>query len=304
MEKTLVVVRHGEGHHQTTGKSEPGLGALLTDNGLTQAKMVAQDPLFHGTLKMARQPLFVSSNLIRAVQTLVHAAPGRAIVVQPLARERIANHFDWPSHMDVLADWLRGQNVEADLGPYQEELCKVRNGGAVQDEDSDSDSDDDLHKHYIRTLIRSDTKNRSLLGLGRYSAIRERARRLLTWIAARNADAVFLVSHGAFLMHVDALACGSSHARALWRSVSGRAYMKNCEVRVYRMQYALPSPGWAISHSASDETLSSSGSSSSMITCTETSDSECESLESDHMTSSSGESHPCCIGHGGARQNE
>merc|ERR1712008_334496 len=167
-----------------------------------------------------------------------------------------------------------------------EELRNLQMGSAVQDEDSDRD--DDPRKRYIQTLIRTDTGN---LGLGNNSANHERAQRLLTWIATRDADAVFLVSHGGFLMFVDALACGSSRVRALWRGVSGRAYMQNCEVRRYKIRCGLPSPGWALSHWEDDETLSSSTSSRSMITSSGTSSSEYET-----SASSSFEFQLCCVG--------
>merc|ERR1719330_517087 len=111
LQKRLIVFRHGQGHHQTDGQVAPGLGYVLTDLGVAQAKGVQRNPLFARAMQEARCPAFVASNMVRAVETMVNAAPGACVIVQPLLREINGT----PSNLEALEAWLHERNIPADL---------------------------------------------------------------------------------------------------------------------------------------------------------------------------------------------
>jgi len=111
-EKRLIVARHGQGHHQTDGQYVPGYGPFLTDLGLLQAKRMPSNPTFAMALHESRRPAFVASNMIRAVETMVAAAPpGSPILVQPMVRELNCD----PSATQLLELWFQERRIPADL---------------------------------------------------------------------------------------------------------------------------------------------------------------------------------------------
>lgn len=127
-EKRLIVARHGQGHHQTDGQYVPGYGPFLTDLGLLQAKRMSSNPTFARALHESRRPAFVASNMIRAVETMVAAAPpGSPILVQPMVRELNCD----PSATQLLELWFQERRISADLrecqrmrqGPRRLTLC-------------------------------------------------------------------------------------------------------------------------------------------------------------------------------------
>lgn len=222
-EKRLLVVRHGEGHHQTDKVIDnEALGARLTELGVDQAKELGADPVLVQAIKAARTPLFITSNIIRAVETMIHIAPGRPLLIQPAARERIHDRFDRPAEMNALKAWLDAQGVKADMRLYEETLEQVQ---------ADSPFSGSIHDQYVRTITEEDT---GLPMIGNPVALQARAKSLIQWLGSLEADTIVLVAHGALMMYLDAeadqswFACISSFA-------TGEKFFRNCECREYSL---------------------------------------------------------------------
>jgi broad specificity phosphatase PhoE len=218
--KRVIVIRHGEGHHQTDKVAEEGLGPVLTEKGAKQAREVQSKPSFAKALATATNPVFVASNVARAAETMTIAAPGRPIIIQPLARERFYNEFDWPSRADMLSQWLEKHgSKKVNFSVYQREL-----------EQFDSNLGDP-YDQYIRTLKTADGNGRIC---GHIRETRARAARLIEWMSKLDADTIFLTSHGGFLMYVDRMA-HSTWLGGFWDFYTGRSFMGNCDVKEYRL---------------------------------------------------------------------
>eukprot|EP00930_Biecheleria_cincta_P096775 TRINITY_DN88571_c0_g1_i1.p1 TRINITY_DN88571_c0_g1~~TRINITY_DN88571_c0_g1_i1.p1 ORF type:complete len:341 (-),score=39.17 TRINITY_DN88571_c0_g1_i1:46-1068(-) len=222
--KKLLVFRHGEGHHQTDKIiSNADLGAQLTDRGIGQAMQLRANVEIGAMLASSKQPLFVASNLIRAVETMAYALPGRPMVIQPLAREVCFDEsvVNRPSQLDALELWLQERGLNASLEPYKSERTKFK-----------------TFDEYFRDLVKEDRqlpfpRMPFLRPLGNMQAL-SRAQRLITWISHTNADTVFLASHGRFMAMLDAEADDGVFASVL-SFVRGEKTSKNCQVRTYRL---------------------------------------------------------------------
>jgi hypothetical protein len=200
-EKRVCFVRHGDGWHQHDGEEitlESGyLGHFLTARGEQQSKDVAQDPIFAEVLGSARQPVFVASNVIRAIQTIVNAAPDRGpIVVQPLVREVGVK----PSDVEALNEWFDTHGIDKDLGE-----C-YRQGDEAQ-----------RRKGLCGTL-------RSIPSF-------------INWLGSQDGDAIFVASHCGFIEALDYFSyspCGALQG-LLTCSIGVMDLPGNCDVREYRL---------------------------------------------------------------------
>lgn len=205
----MYVMRHGEGQHQITElrkKIKPELGPALTRSGILQAR--ALRPKVKSFMEDASSTLVVSSNLLRAVQTAIVAFPKTPVVVQPLARERIANELDHPADLRALQELAKKSGAKADLDLYHYEYTVKREGNS--------------HFAYLAGIWADDCIRES----GRWDprssnecALDARAGELTSWLEAQNVDQIFLVSHGAFLMRL-----------------TGDTYLDNCEIRKYSIK--------------------------------------------------------------------
>mmetsp|Transcript_45054 Transcript_45054/g.101405 ORF Transcript_45054/g.101405 Transcript_45054/m.101405 type:complete len:249 (-) Transcript_45054:87-833(-) len=218
-EKRLIVFRHGQGHHQTDGQAIPGLGYILTELGVAQAKGVQRNPLFARAMQEARCPAFVASNMVRAVETMVNAAPGAHVIIQPLLREINGT----PSGIESLEAWLRERNVAADLRE-----C-----------------------HVSATSASGRVGGQQPLQL--YTAC-HMIPELINWLGNLEADTIFVASHGGLLALLDHAA--GSPCAFLWGLLTCSAGfcdpMQNCAVREYRL-VRRPRPGaWALRRPGSD----------------------------------------------------
>lgn len=226
--KTLVVFRHGEGHHQTDKRiADSELGPQLTERGVHQAKGVQNEPFFAAALAASRRPAFVASNLIRAVETLYHAAPRRPIAVQPLAREiclgSAASSPNCPSRFSALEAWCQARGVTADLSLYYSALGRQA-----------------TYDQYLASLEREDRHllQRRLAGARGGD---DRLQQLLSWLHGADADTIFLASHGNFMGVLDAEADKDLGASAL-SALRGEKKTRNCQVRAYRLAGEAPEP--------------------------------------------------------------
>jgi broad specificity phosphatase PhoE len=210
--KVVHVIRHGEGQHQIKKQRmfiKPELGPALTRRGMLQARALRNK--VKTILRSSASSLVVSSNLLRAVQTALFAFPKLPVVVQPLARERIANAHDHP----------------AELGALQHLSKKLRSKSSLR-----SKASLDLN-HYRKTMRQEGSHSAYLAGLwaddrlrkdgqwqsGDQDALYARAKELTSWIEAQKAEHIFLVTHGAFIMHL-----------------TGDSYYDNTEMRTYVVQ--------------------------------------------------------------------
>jgi len=190
--KTVVFIRHGQKQGSQDTYPED-LGPMLTvPRGEGQATGVQDNPIYTDALKNAKQPLFVASNLIRAVQTMALVAPRQPIVVQPLARELIKGPRDGPAAVDALERWAHQKGVELRLRIYREDMNRLM-------------ADD--HAAYYAALCEEDgglfwkafDESGNIIVKRAQCALVERAQRLMQWLGALDADVIFIVSHGDFL---------------------------------------------------------------------------------------------------------
>jgi len=193
-----VVIRHGQGQHQT---GEPPvyasgyLGYPLTAKGVQQAQRLAKDPLFKASLDSSQEPVFAASNMIRAVETMVNAAPGHPIIIQPLLRE-----IGGMPNTEALKSWLDGRGVTADLGEcYRQSDEHSQVTGCFQ------------------TFCSLPS--------------------LVDWFGSLNGDVIFVTSHGGLMMALDHVAYSpcSFFQTLLACSLGFCDHPENCEVREYRL---------------------------------------------------------------------
>jgi len=203
--KTVFVVRHGEAQHQNK-KSRKAIDALLgpalTALGQEQARVAAhvvQSALSARAAAVqtlrgggeALEPLFVTSNLLRGVETACCvASKDSQVVVQPLLRERIADQNDNPVDFAVLQTWLANHEEEGTpsfcLGLYTDELLSAGSS----------------HEMYIEQCWAEDcvrTGSGQWSGKENKEGILSRAARLTTWLEEQAAPVIVLVGHSCFL---------------------------------------------------------------------------------------------------------
>lgn len=222
--KKLVVFRHGEGHHQTDKViANADLGAQLTDRGIDQAMQLRTNAAFGAMLASSKQPLFVASNLIRAVETMAYALPGRPMMIQPLAREVCFDEsvVNRPSQLVSLESWLQERGLNASVEPYRTECKKF----ATFDEYFGAIVQDDQQLPFPRMPF--------LRHLGNMH-VQNRAQRLMTWMSHTSADTIFLASHGRFMAMLDAEA-DDSIFKSVVSFIKGEKTSKNCQVRTYQL---------------------------------------------------------------------
>eukprot|EP00746_Dinoflagellata_sp_MGD_P158613 gnl/MRDRNA2_/MRDRNA2_86508_c2_seq1.p1 gnl/MRDRNA2_/MRDRNA2_86508_c2~~gnl/MRDRNA2_/MRDRNA2_86508_c2_seq1.p1 ORF type:complete len:301 (+),score=59.94 gnl/MRDRNA2_/MRDRNA2_86508_c2_seq1:70-972(+) len=203
----VYVIRHGEGQHQSIEerkKIKPHLGPALTQSGISQAR--ALRPQLKLLTQDASSTLVVSSNLLRAVQTALVAFPKTPIVVQPLARERIANELDHPAELRALQQLTQKSGAKAQLDLWHYEYALKREGS---------------HSAYLAGIWADDCirENGRWANSSNEFGLNSRAAELTSWLEAQNVDRIFLVSHGAFL-----------------ERLTGDTYMGNCEIRKYSIK--------------------------------------------------------------------
>merc|ERR1712194_740806 len=167
-------------------------------------------------MRESEQPKFVASNMIRAVQTMVHAAPGQPIIIQPLVREIGCD----ASRLERLAGWARDNNVVADFQEYKKLL--------------DAEAGNEQGRPGGELLTVCDACN----------SLSE----LIDWFGTLEADTVFVASHGGLLATLDhvsysavGLMCGLFTC-----SIGYCDHLRNCEVREYRLMRRRLSNGWCI----------------------------------------------------------
>lgn len=253
--KRVVIFRHGEGRHQTDQVVTKGLGPCLTELGLKQAYGVRTNRVFEKALAESQRPLFAASNLVRAVETMCHAAPGRTIVIQPLLRERIVDEFDWPSRLDLLEQWLHEHHVAADLELYRAALEQLPPTGEDTNTPTDAEGSavrEREYKRYVQALQDHDCTGR--IG-GEMEASKERAKHLIRWMGEQDCDTLFMASHGCFLQRVNQMA-SQSWVNAALQWATGSSYPQNCEVREYKLTRRLEPEGWWLSDNVGDSLAS------------------------------------------------
>jgi len=208
--KTIVVFRHGQGNHQIGVPEVHGLGHKLTLLGRQQAADVGQHPIVAQALARAQNPLFVSSHLIRAIETMALAVPGKRIVVHPDARE-VGCRGGQPKE---LAKWAQSQGCELDLSLYMHEI--------------------DLHKGDYNSYCRAVAdQDHEACCMGPVVNAYHRGNDLMKWMAQREEDTIFLAAHGGLLAIIDGsnsgccgLLDGFCKRRCIW---------KNCEIREFKL---------------------------------------------------------------------
>lgn len=197
--KIVYVIRHGHGQHQLKGQHiKLDLGPALTQHGIWQAR--ALQPKLKFLMSDSSSALVVSSNLLRAVETALFAFPESPIVVQPLARERIANEMDYPAELPALQRLAQNSKAELDLHHYEDALLKAGS-----------------HSAYIASIRADDCiVENGEWPKWNYEGWAARAKELTNWLEIQSPERIFLVSHGEFL-----------------RRLTGDTYLENCEVRKY-----------------------------------------------------------------------
>lgn len=139
----------------------------------------------------------LTSPVFRALQTTQAMCPSVPIAVLPDARERIPSAI----HLcDLPVDLERPPATE----PFKDFKWSLMKRGVRRAGGS---------KKYLRYLTKTDLA-------GGDAAKKRRGRRLTAYLESRPENNITLVSHGAFLMHL-----------------TGDTYMRNCEVRTYKVAH-------------------------------------------------------------------